>query len=122
MRIEIVWEDEKTINNLCLRIEVLRLDRIPVGTAFAYDFHDGDEGSINKYEFSVDLSRLAPGRYTMNYTFFERNSFGGNIDVDCVHGLFFEIAGNSELQWNERAWGSVMLPGITAKECDNDEH
>lgn len=112
MRILLEWQNEKPVKNLCSRIEILRLDRSPVATAMLLDFYCGEAGKIEKRIFTLDISSLAPGKYTMNYVFFERNQFGGNLDVDCVHGLYFDINEEKDVLWNERNWGKVRLPDI----------
>ena len=106
------WLNEKTIEDLSLRVEILNVERRPIATSFLYDFYSGNEGDYNEIEISVDLSSIAPGRYATNYVFFQHNQYGGNSDVDCVHGLYFEIAEDDKLPWNERSWGRVHLPDI----------
>ena len=112
MRVYIQWLNEERVDNLCLRIEFLRPDRSPIGTAFLYDFYSGNEGERSAVTISADISMLAPARYAMTYTFFQRNEYGSNRDVDCVHGLNFEIVNNGEIVWNERAWGYYILPSL----------
>lgn len=118
MRIRLDWLYERDITDLCLRIEILRVDRRPIATAMLYDFCSGKTGEKGSGEFVVDISRLAPGKYTMNYTFFEKNAYGSNIDVDCVHGLYFDIDNDDKITWNERAWGSIRLPDLIEEELD----
>lgn len=117
-RFRIKWLNEKDIKNLCLRVEVLKVDRRPIGTGVVYDFYTGSEGKTASALIELDLSMLAPGRYSTNYTFFERNEFGANINVDCVHGLYFEIEQFGDLIWNEKAWGSIYLGALKISEVE----
>lgn len=119
MKIQLEWLNEKTVRDLCFRIEILRLDRSPVATAMLYDISGGKEGTVEKCILTLDISMLAPGKYTMNYVFFERNRFGGNLDVDCVHGLFFDVNEEQDILWNERSWGRVRLPNIQVEKVEN---
>ena len=112
MRIKLTWQNEKLIQNLSLRVEILELDRSPIGTYFLYDFYHGEEGEIGSIIFEMGLDNFITGQYTMNYTFFSKNSSGGNRDVDCVHGLYFTIATDTEVVWNKRAWGKLMFNDI----------
>ena len=112
MCLSLQWENEKDINDLCLRLEILKPNRTPVGTTFLLDFYSGVKGEHGDVTILVDLSLLAPGKYTTNYTFFEKNSFGTNMNVDCVHGLFFEIADDGNVVWDERAWGRIQFPDL----------
>ena len=118
MQLSLHWVNEKDINDLCLRLEILKPNRTPIGTAFLLDFYSGVKGEHGDVTFLVDLSLLAPGKYTTNYTFFERNSFGSNKNVDCVHGLFFEIVDDGDVVWDERAWGRVRFPKLEILEED----
>ena len=116
MQIRLEWLNEQDIVNLCLRIELLHLDRSPIATAIVYDFYSGKEGTHGSGIFTVDIRGLVAGKYTTNYTFFEKNSFGGNADVDCVHGLYFDIEDDGTIVWNDRAWGSMQLPDLIVEE------
>ena len=111
--IQIDWINEQKVENLCLRIEALKMDRSPVATAFLYDFYSGEKGEESSILVSADFSSLAAGDYQMNYTFFERGGFGANRDVDCVHGLAFHIQESEDIKWDAKAWGSVELPPLS---------
>lgn len=115
MDIALEWMNEKDIENLCLRVEILKMDRTPIGTHMLYDFYSGQKDEKGSVVFSLDTSMLAPGNYTMNYTFFERDRHGYNSNVDCVHGLYFIISENEEINWDSRSWGSIVFPEIKVK-------
>ena len=112
MKIKLRWINEADVNDLCLRIEILALDRKPFGTAFIYDFYSGKKDEYGEVCISVDTRRLAPGKYTMNYVFFQRGHQGVHVKVDAVHGLYFEMCVFDEIRWEEKTWGSVMLPDL----------
>ena len=112
MKISLQWVNEQDVSDLCLRMEILKPDRSPIGTAFLFDFYSGKKGKRSKVVFSFDTSLLSPGKYTCNFTYFERNQFGTNVNVDCVHGLYFVINADSKIVWKEKAWGNVMLPPL----------
>lgn len=112
MRILFRWINEKDVTNLCLRIEILTLDRTPIGTMFLYDFYDGCQNDQGKVCVSVDLSCIAPGRYTMYCNFFQRDKHGHTSTADCVQGLCFEVFPYRDIVWNKKRWGSIMLPGL----------
>ncbi len=115
-KINITWENEIDIDNLCLRVEVLRRDRIPVGTALLYDFYSGKKGDTVQREFELDVGVLAPGQYTTIYTFFQKDSKGANLNLDNLNGLSFEIVGkDGDVIWDERNWGNVRFPDLIVK-------
>ena len=92
------------------------MDRSPVGTSFLFDFYSGEKGQEGDLIVSFDFDMLAPGNYTTNYTFFERDAFGNHKNVDCVHGLYFEILNENNLVWDEKSWGNVILPQMVQVE------
>ncbi len=107
------WLNEKNITNLCLRIEILERDRRPIGTAMLYDFYSGTAGEKGECTVRLSTPALVPGKYTMTCTFFLRNSLGANMDVDCVHGLYFEIsAQKEEIMWRSSVWGNIEFPRL----------
>ncbi|MBR3241535.1 MAG: ATP-binding cassette domain-containing protein [Parasporobacterium sp.] len=112
LKIKLEWVNEKDIKDLCLRVEILKADRTPIGTSMLYDFYSGQKGEEGSIAFMIDISMFVPGNYTMNYTFFERNEFGSNKDVDCVHGLYFDIQERKDINWNSRSWGNICLPSM----------
>lgn len=107
------WLNEDDIENLCLRVEVLRRDRVPVGTTMLYDFYSGKKDEEGQVQFSLDISSLVPGRYATRYTFFYMDQFGNNINLDNVNGLYFEIASEeNDIVWDVKNWGSIELPQL----------
>lgn len=112
MRILFRWINEKDVTNLCLRIEIVTLDGQPIGTTFLYDFYDGCKDDQGEACVLVDVSCIAPGRYTMYCNFFQRGKQGGNSSVDTVPGLCFEVLPYSDIVWNRKKWGSIMLPDL----------
>lgn len=111
--IQFRWINEKNITNLCLRIEILEVDRKPIGTALLYDFYSGDAGEEGECTVRLSTPELVPGKYTMTCTFFLKNDFGTNTDVDCVHGLYFEITKEkTDIMWNHSSWGNIEFPKL----------
>ena len=115
MKIKLKWVNECDNSNVYLRIEILRVDRSPIGTMLTECVYKGKKNEILIDEISVDLSLLAPGKYATNYTFFYKNDFGANVDIDCVHGLNFEIINENSIRWNNKMWGDIVFPTIERK-------
>ena len=107
--IRIKWTNEKDVNNLCLRVEILDITRQPIGSAFFDNIYSGKEGDHGEIRVQIPLMELVPHTYTMNYVFFLKDNQGLNIDVDCVHGLYFKIKGELEIKWKRKAWGSIEI-------------
>ena len=106
------WINESDVANLCLRLEILTLDRKPIGTTFLYDFYEGCKDDQGEVCVLVDLSIIAPGRYTMYCNFFQRGNQGYHSGVDCVQGLCFEVLPYEGIVWDKKWWGNIMLPGL----------
>ena len=120
MRILFRWINEKDVSDLCLRIEILTLDRKPIGTTFLYDFYNGCKDDQGEVCVLVDLSSIAPGRYTMYCNFFQRGKQGSNSDVDTVPGLSFEVLPYSDIAWDRKWWGSIMLPDLQLQTLEKE--
>lgn len=118
MPIILRWINEKDVRNLCFRIEISTLDSRPVGTAFLYEFYNGRRGDQGEVCVLVDLSSIAPGRYMMRYSFFQRGAQGSHFNVDCVQGLSFEVLPYSGIVWDKKWWGSIMLPDLQVQALD----
>lgn len=109
MRLKIRWYNEMDIDNLCLRFEVKGPDRVPIATSLCDDFYSGKAGEYGEVIIEANISELVDGKYTTNYTFFERNKSGNNSNVDCVDGLDFSLVGTDELAWDVYHWGHIRL-------------
>ena len=110
------WVNNTDISQLCLRVEVLKRDRIPVGTAMICDFYSGKQGEIGEASLQLDFSALVPGQYVTIYTLFQRDSKGNNINLDNLNGLSFEVLQNdNDIVWDEKNWGNIRFPDITLK-------
>ena len=119
MRILLRWINEKDIKDLCLRMEILTLDKKPIGTTFLYDFYSGCKDDQGEVCVSVDLNSIAPGKYTMYCDFFPRGKQGSIFTVDCVQGLFFEVLPYSDIAWDRKWWGSIKLPDMQIQTLEN---
>lgn len=112
MRLALEWYNETDISNLNLRIEILQIDRTPIASSLLLNFYTGKAGDQGCIEVQLDIHSLVPGKYTMNFVFFEKNDNGDNVDVDCVHGMNFEFFYSNIINWNNKAWGNIQLPQI----------
>ena len=110
------WKSYKTIDNIRLRAEVLYSDNTPAGTSLSFPINNinKDEEYIDR--FKLDISRLAPGKYTVIFVLYEVNELGIYSDMDRVeHGLNFEIIDNEDagnINWTHRWWGHIVLPKL----------
>lgn len=110
------WKSYKNVDNIRLRAEVLYSDNTPAGASFSFPIDNikKDEDYLDR--FKLDISRLAPGRYTVIFVLYEVNELGIYSDMDRVeHGLNFEIVENedsSNINWTHRWWGHVVLPQL----------
>ena len=122
LKIRINWINMEDIIDLCLRIEILDYDRKPIGSSIDYNIYSGK----NKEKATIDVSLLLPnlvsGKYTMNYTFFYMLDNGTHMNIECVHGLYFEIINPDEvINWQKKYFGSIQLPKFKIIRCDYDK-
>ncbi len=114
MKIELEWLNLRDVKDVCLRIELLSIDRSPIGTSFLYKFYSGKKDDIGKVQVQLDIPPLGPGQYTMNFALFNCSKMGGTVTLECVQGLYFNIDDNKEqLTWTPKYWGALHLPDLT---------
>lgn len=114
LHIKLKWQNQEDIEHLCLRIEILKYDRTPLGTSLYYDFYSGHKGEYGEIEFYMMIPMLVSGKYTMNYTFFYKTEDGQHQDVECVYGLYFHLIKKQAepFRWIKRYFGNFQLPDI----------
>lgn len=108
LRFRYKWKNYKDINDIGIRLEIRSMDETPIGTTFNYKLCDGKAKEytekIVKYSFNV----LAAGRYKTVITVFQSDTYGNNIDLDCVSGPDLIVDDrNNKIRWRERAWGHI---------------
>ena len=109
------WRNRSNISNLCLRIEICRLDMTPVASALIHNFYAGSKGETVTFYFSLNVSQLMEGTYMMVFAPFYKNEYGKKSDVDHVNGLVFakiQGASSRNILWQPRDWGDIQLPPI----------
>lgn len=110
------WKSYKNVKNIRLRAEVLYSDNTPAGASFSFPIYNIKKNEDYLDRFKLDISRLAPGRYTVIFVLYEVNELGIYSDMDRVeYGLNFEIIDNKDsanINWTHRWWGHVVLPQL----------
>ena len=112
MYLELEWEFLRTASDVCLRIELTGLDGVSVATYVLFDLCSGKQGDVVRKVFKLDISRLMDATYRMRYTFFLRDEFGNNVNIDFVRGLCFTkttLNEEEKIVWDTRQWGYIRL-------------
>lgn len=113
---DLKWKSYKDIESVRLRTEVLYSDNTPAGTSFSFPIDNIKKDEEYLDRFKLDISRLAPGRYTVVFVLYEVNEFGTYSNIDRVeHGLNFEVIyddDSEKIEWNHRWWGHIVLPKL----------
>ena len=107
------WMNLYNVDNVCLRIEVLSLEGVPVGTYMLYDCYSGSKGDIAEISVRLNILPLAEASYRLKYNFFVRDHSGNNDSIDFARGLCFtKVCSHTDnpIVWSTRAWGYVCLP------------
>ncbi len=113
IQLKLAWTNIKDVEDVCVRIEVLSLEDIPLGTYNAMDVYSGKKDDAVEVTLQLDTSMLAEAVYKMKLVFFYKDSVGNNVDIDFVRGLCFTKAAvteESNIQWRVRQWGYFCLP------------
>lgn len=114
MPLELEWQNNEDIDNLCLRVEVSDFRRFPVTAFVIEDFYSGKKGEKASKRFKINIAQIARGGYYTRYVFYNRKSDTLPYEsVEIAAGLRFrkrmpEQNGN---RW-QKAWGSVIMDEI----------
>ena len=103
------WLFEKDVENMNLRIEILKPDRTPIGFTIVKSDFSGQMGQVMRINLKLPNFKLANGDYTTNYLFFEEKSSGEQFVLECVHGLNFKITPSDGVVWHPKAWGDLQF-------------
>ena len=113
MKLHLQWVNLSDVADVCLRIEIVSMEGIALGTYTIYHFYCGQKDSVADAIFELDISEFMDSTYKMRYTFFHKNSAGSNQDIGYADGLCFEKNTDDstiKLQWNVNNWGHIHLP------------
>lgn len=114
MPLELEWQNNEDVANLCLRVEVSDFRRFPVTAFVIEDFYSGKKGEKASMRFKINISQIVSGGYYTRYVFYNRKSdILPYESVEIAAGLRFrkrmpEQNGN---RW-QKAWGSVIMDEI----------
>lgn len=111
IKLKLKWTNHKKIKDLCMRWEINSEDGVPIGISCAENFYDGEEHQKGEVVLQYNFEELVAGKYTSMVTFYYRDEYGNNVDVDWVPGLSFakERVAEQQLRWNTRAWGHILF-------------
>ena len=105
-------------------IKSVRLEiplRTVTGTSVTRLFTDPNlelaEDKVTTFHFSLDISHIAPGKYSLTPVFREVNSWGAEKSLDGImEGYYFEIQQSDEVyggtEWNTNYSGYYVSPKI----------
>lgn len=116
LQVRVNYTAMEQMQNLAMRFTVQFGDKSVVGLATSKPCIKAVEGN-NEIDLTMDLSRLAPGKYIVKMTAYSVNEFGMNQMHDVVEDAFaFEIEqsmnDNNNMHWNHNWWGHMMFPEL----------
>lgn len=114
---DLSWESNIKYEDLRLRIEVLYSDNTPAGMTFTAPFNVPFVNQEIRNTFALNLTGLAPGKYTAIFVLFQMNDRGTYSDIDRVEdALNFEVLKDESdkryINWTHRWWGHIELPEL----------
>ena len=112
VKIRYHWHVNADVKNVGIRFEIRNENDVPTATSVGYNLYTGKAGDRAELNCLYDLSILAPGRYKTVFTVFEKSSYGLGADLDCVFAmdLIVEEPTLSNLAWDAKHWGNIILP------------
>ena len=113
MHLRIRWENVLKVEKVCLRVEIVSLEEVPIATYMLYDFYSGPKGARSEVTLELDTSSLMDAKYRTRYVFFYKDSTGENINVGYAEGLNFSkvsIHTPEPIEWDTKHWGFIRMP------------
>ena len=107
------WNSSRAFEKLKLRIGVFTLSQFAVGVTFSQEF-PSDQGH-NQCDFSMDISRLLPGKYCLELIMVEQDNNGMMFKHDVLFrdNVMIEIhvpEDNKVFKAYNDSWGFYELP------------
>lgn len=114
MSLELLWQNNEDIDNLCLRVEVSDFRRFPVTAYVIENFYSGKKGEKTSMRFKLNVSQIARGEYFTRYVFYNRKNDALPYEsVETAKGLRFRkrMSEQNGNRW-QKSWGSVIMDEI----------
>ena len=121
IHLQLKWRNLFDVKDICLRIEVLSLEGIPIATYTLYEFYTGLKDEVAQITLQLDISQLMDSRYKMRCTFFYVDSMGNYVNIDFVRGLCFiktTLNSSEKIDWDIKRWGYVHMPDPTIEKIE----
>lgn len=114
MSLELLWQNNEDIDNLCLRVEVSDFRCFPVTAYVIENFYSGKKGEKTSMRFKLNISQIARGEYFTRYVFYNRKNDALPYEsVEIAKGLRFRkrMSEQNSNRW-QKSWGSVIMDEI----------
>ena len=108
---------QESIDNVRIEVPIRSTSGVSVTRFLSHPDIRLEKDAVTDVDFEVDISSLAPGRYTMNPIVREVNTYGTTKNLDgIVEAYCFEIVPeegfNGGTEWNTHYSGYFVAPGI----------
>ena len=117
----------KEIIEAYLRIIIKSIEGIPITMLTVEKGVHLFPNKVSQLLFSLDVSTLVPGRYTLSPVIYELNEFGSQVALDGLKEvLCFEIVQtlgfNNNMVWQPRYWGYFFNHPVEIHELESESH
>ncbi len=119
-------EATEKISNVGYRSRLSCVDGTSVSVLLAPDLFSCEAGDKITIPLEADVSQLVPGRYCLTPVLYGVNQYGGWQFYDHIEkAVTFEVETkpgfNENMEWEQRWWGSIKLPGIVDLRTSGEE-
>lgn len=117
----------KEIIEAYLRIIIKSIEGIPITMLTVEKGFHLFTNKVSQLQFSLDVSTLVPGRYTLSPVIYEVNELGSQVALDGLKEvLCFEIVQtlgfNNNMVWQPRYWGYFFNHPVEIHELESESH
>ncbi|MCQ2514707.1 MAG: ABC transporter ATP-binding protein [Ruminococcus sp.] len=116
--------DYKSIVNVedaYLRVIIKALDGTSVTMTTLSKGFPIQKDKTETIEFEIDISRIVPGKYNLNFVLYQVDELGNYVNLDGVKDVFtFEILSvfgfNNNMPWTKKYWGYFYCDDLILNE------
>ena len=118
MEFKLAWVSKQPFNSMKMRIGIFTVSQMAIGISYSQEF--SCKKGNNENIFTLDISRLLPGRYCLELIMTEIDDHGNLVKHDVINRdvVMFEIEVTEEkkvFRASNSTWGYYELPETTCK-------
>lgn len=124
INMRLTYTSKRNISDVYIRLIIKTIEGSPITMLTVNKGFEIKKNEHEIIEFKIDISHLAPGRYTISPVMYEVNNLGGNVSLDGLKdAYYFEVAANNgfnnNMVWQARYWGHYYSEPMSVRKIES---